>query len=192
MRLRVLARIALTIGFMGCSRSAPAPAGDAGSNQAGRPDPSANTGASTNSESAGATQKTEAKPVHWSGTYKTERGTFYVPDGPEYAGTKWRGDDSPEALGEGPIELTVDPQTGRVEGTLEGVLGASLVYGSITGDALTATIARKNIGDRGFSGTLWAKAPGAPAPQALTGTMRLSLPDAHLIRDANFTLKRKD
>ncbi|WP_394834116.1 hypothetical protein LVJ94_47180 [Pendulispora rubella] len=139
-------------------------------------------------EPAVAEAKPAAQPVHWAGTYKTTRGTFYVPAGPEYSGVKWRGDDGPEGLGDGKIELTVDPQTGKVDGTLEGVLGPSVVYGSLAGETLAATIARKDIADRGFSGTLYGKVTAADA----TGTMKLSLPDAHLVRDGQFTLKRKE
>ncbi|WP_394824303.1 hypothetical protein [Pendulispora albinea] len=150
---------------------------------ASAPDASTSAGSATAKDPAA-----EAKPVHLAGTYKTARGTMYVPEGPEYAGTKWRGDESAEGLGEGPMELTIDPRTGRVDGRLEGPLGATVVYGSFREDALSATIVRKDVGDRGFSGTLFGKG----SMSALEGTMKLSLPDAHVIREGHFTLKRKD
>lgn len=171
----------LLLVLLACSKSEspapPAAARDAGATAVTAPSPSASAG-----------KASEGKVVHWTGTYKTTRGTFYVPSGPEYSGVKWRGDDGPEGLGEGKIDLTIDPQTGKVDGSLEGVLGPSVVYGSLAGDALAATIARKDIADRGFSGTLYGKSTDA----AVTGTMKLSLPDAHLVRDGQFTLKRKE
>ncbi|WP_394844620.1 hypothetical protein LZC95_47145 [Pendulispora brunnea] len=172
------------LAFAACGKSdIPPPTPDAG----GSATEDAATAAGKKTEPA-AEKKQAGQPVHWTGTYKTTRGTFYVPSGPEYGGVKWRGDDGPEGLGEGKIDLTIDPQTGKVDGTLEGVLGPSVVYGSLTGDALAASIARKDIADRGFSGTLYGKVTGADA----TGTMKLSLPDAHLVRDGQFTLKRKE
>jgi hypothetical protein len=127
-----------------------------------------------------------AAPAQWSGTYKSERGTMYVPDGGEWSGTKWRGDESKEGLGEGKLVLTIDPATGSVEGTLEGPLGPAIVYGRVTGERVAATIARKDIADRGFTGTL----QGSLSAGAIEGTLKMSLADAHVIREAHFQLKK--
>jgi hypothetical protein len=58
--------------------------------------------------------------------------------------------------------------------------------GAVDGDTLTASILRKNPSDGGLTGT----AVGKVSREQIVGTMRLSLADARVIREAKFTLNR--
>jgi hypothetical protein len=113
----------------------------------------------------------------------SEASAMYVPDGGEWSGVKYRGDDASDGLGAGTISITVSAASGRVEGSLDGALGAMTVSGFVTDGDLTATLSRKNEGDNGFYGTLLGKIDGA----STTGTMHLSLANANVIRRAKFT-----
>ena len=56
--------------------------------------------ASTQRPSAGGT---------WSGHYTASPGSFYMPDGGEWANLRFRGEDASVGLGEGTLEVAVDP-----------------------------------------------------------------------------------
>jgi hypothetical protein len=143
------------------------------------------------SPEVGAPQVATAKPVlasneAWSGKYASEAGSLYVVDGGEWAGLKWRGDDASTGLGEGVLALTLDGQTHRVAGTGSGVLGDIVLVGGVDGKTLMASVLRKDPLDRGLTGT----AVGTIDGDRIDGTMRLSLADARVIRNAKFTLAR--
>jgi hypothetical protein len=154
---------------------------------------SSEAGVST-SPSASAPPATSAAPVLpegaaqprtlWRGRYKSEQGSFFVPDASEWSGVKWRGDDAGAGLGEGTLELEIDSASGTVVGTTSGAVGDTRVTGTIVGKEIMATLRRKDPSDRGFTGTLLATRSG----EAVTGTMRLSPGDAHVIREATFSL----
>jgi hypothetical protein len=169
------ALIALMLSTVACSRS-----------EQPQPTTTTTTSAQPSTSAPPPAPSGPTAPAQWSGNYKSERGTIYVPDGGEWSGTKWRGDDSKDGLGEGKLVLTIDPTTGRVEGTLDGPLGPAIVYGQVTGERVAATVARKDIADRGFTGTL----QGSLAAGAIEGTLKMSLADAHVIREAHFQLKK--
>lgn len=119
----------------------------------------------------------------WTGKYASTPGTLFVPDGGEWSYVKWRGDESKDGLGEGTLALEI---TGtQVTGTLDGPLGPATVRGIVDGTQVTGWIERKTASDMGFSGTLIGTL-GA----TLEGTMRLSVHDAHIIREAKFSLAR--
>ena len=55
--------------------------------------------------------------VSWSGRYVATPGPFTVPDGGEWAGVKFRGEDASVGLGDGTISVEVDP-SGHAHGKL--------------------------------------------------------------------------
>jgi hypothetical protein len=111
---------------------------------------------------------------------------MYVPTDKDWSSVKFKNDDS-KHLGEGEITLSVDP-SGRVSGSTEsGPLGASVIEGTSTGNALAATIRRKEALDEGLTGTLVATVSG----DALTGTMKLSEWNAAVVREAKLEAKKK-
>jgi hypothetical protein len=120
----------------------------------------------------------------WTGKYTSALGSLYVFDGGEWAGVTWRGDEAGVGLGEGTLTLTVDPTTHGVHGTADGAIGDVVVVGSTAEDTLTASVLRKDPLDRGLTGTLVAKTSG----DAMTGSMKLSVANARVIREVTFTL----
>jgi hypothetical protein len=122
----------------------------------------------------------------WTGTYRSAAGAIHVPDGGEWSGFKWRGDDAGDGVGDGTMTLTVDGTTQRVEGTAAGAIGEVLLTGAAQGGQVTASVRRKDPADRGLTGTLVA----TQTADKVDGTMRLSFGDAHILREASFTLAK--
>ena len=184
MRTRAHVHVGVAIGLgvaaSACSKAAPGP-GD------GAAAPSTSASAPAPSASAAATSPAKAPASAWTGTYKSAPGSLYVIDGGEWAGVHVRGDDASTGLGSGPLFLTIDGATGLVRGTASGPLGEAILAGaaSMTGGEVTFSVLRKDSTDRGFTGTGVGTRSGA----RLTGTMRLSLGDAHVLRDATFVLE---
>lgn len=110
---------------------------------------------------------------------------MYVPDGGEWSGVKFRGEDASVGLGAGTLTVTVDP-TGRAEGTSEGPLGALTVTGLVDGDTFSARLSPADPND-GFTGVALGKRDGA----SFKGTMHLSRSTGNVIREASFTLAKK-
>jgi hypothetical protein len=99
----------------------------------------------------------------------------------------WRGDDAGDGLGEGNLSVTIDRKTGAVHGAADGPIGDTLLVGAMQGETLTASVVRKDPLDRGLTGTAVAKSSG----DSVTGTMRLSVANARVVREATFTLARE-
>jgi hypothetical protein len=118
----------------------------------------------------------------WRGSYKSTAGVLYVPA--DWKNVHWNVKESAAGLGEGTMALTIDPVSGRVRGTLDGPLGPATVDGFASDRKLTATIARRDPTDQGFTGTLIGSVGGDSAE----GTMNVSPADASAIRTAMFTL----
>ena len=173
MRRAAIAAIGLAV--WGCSKASDAPAPDGPKTRI--PTPSA---IAPLADAA----STPAAPGTWTGHYAASPGSFSVPDGGEWAGVKFRGDVTGDALGEGTLRVSVD-STGRVSGTLEGPLGALRVTGELVEGAFSAALVPSDPG-HGFSGV----AVGSAATGVITGTMRLSLPTGNVLREASFTLER--
>jgi hypothetical protein len=148
------------------------------------------TASAAGTASASPTSAAGAQAIaRWSGTYTCEPASIYVPDGKEWSGVKWRGDDAGDGIGQGTLTLRIDPASRRVEGTLDGVIGEAIVEGRFEDGALAASVERKAASDRGFTGTLIGTVP-ADKPETMSGTMRLSLGDGRLIREGRFTATR--
>jgi hypothetical protein len=118
----------------------------------------------------------------WSGVYRSVAGALYVP--PSWKGVGWRVPETGEGLGDGTISLRCDPETGRLTGQVEGVLGPATVRGVIDDAGATATVARADPADHGFSGTLVATVIDGHA----RGSMNVSPGEAEAIRIATFDL----
>jgi hypothetical protein len=85
------------------------------------------------------------------------------------------------------LTLTVDRLGGSVHGVASGPIGDAVLLGTRAGDAITASVSRRDPLDRGFTGTLRLNLSG----ERLFGTMRLSVSDARLVREASVTLSRE-
>jgi hypothetical protein len=179
----VLAMLALSA-LTGCPKSKETSAGDAG---AGQPAASASASASASGSgsataSASASAAATGAPTEWAVKYTITPGTLYIPDGKDWSHTKFKNEPD-KYLGAGSLTLTVEP-SGRVTGTSEGPpLGEAILDGHREGDALTATVRRKDPGDFGLTGTLDAKIAG----DKLEGTMNLADTHAEAVREAKIT-----
>ncbi len=149
--------------------------------------PGANPRASDAGASASPSAAAPALPakVGWTGHYESEPGTISVPDGGEWAGVKFRGDDAGVGLGDGALSVTVD-SSGRVSGALEGPLGPLRVTGELAENAFGAALVSSDPA-HGFAGT----AVGTRGGDRITGTMHLSLPTGNVVRQASFSLEMK-
>jgi hypothetical protein len=116
------------------------------------------------------------------GSYNSAAGDLYIP--PDWKGVRWSVQGSDAGVGEGTMSLTIDPVTSRVGGTLDGPLGLAIINGFSSDGKVTATVARKDPADRGFTGTLVASNLG----ERVEGTIHVSLPEAEAIRTVTFTL----
>jgi hypothetical protein len=147
------------------------------------------TGSATAAASTG-TGTVTGKGVAWSGTYKSSAHGFYMPrDAPnagDWKSITFQGDDAGDGVGEGAIDLQIDP-AGKVTGTIAGPVGPATVVGLVADGAFTARVQRKDPSDRGLTGTMEGKA----GPDKIDGTMHLSNAEASLIRSAAFSLARK-
>jgi hypothetical protein len=159
---------------LGCSKPSAAPSEGAAS---AAPAPSAAPAQSAAPE--------PPKPSTWSGEYNAEHASMYVPDGAEWSGVKFHGDDASTNLGAGTLKVSIDP-TGRVSGEGEGALGPFEVSGLLDGNTFSARLSPQHPAD-GFTGV----ATGARTGEAIAGTMRLSYSNASIVREARFTLGKK-
>ena len=172
----------MILAVAGCSK--------APSSNPGEPAPSASASTSGSASTSAAGSASAAKPAvqaptTWAGTYEAVAGTLFVPDGGEWSGVKFRGEDASVGLGAGTLSVTVDP-SGRAEGTGEGALGALTVSGLVDGDTFSARLAPTDP-NAGFTGVAMGKRDGA----GFKGTMHLSYTTANIIREASFTLAKK-
>jgi len=163
------------------SGNAPAPSASAAAASA-----SATASATASAPAASASAPASATAASsWSGSYKSAGASLYVPTQKPFDAVKWRGDDAGGGVGDGSLELAID-SSGRVSGTSSGALGAVVVSGMYADGELTATLARKDPTDGGFTGT----AVGKLAGDKIEGTIHLSLPNATALRTATFTLSK--
>jgi hypothetical protein len=115
----------------------------------------------------------------WKGAYKSVAGTITLPKD-----VKWKVPDSTDGIGEGTIAVTVDRPSGRVRGTLDGVLGPATIDGLASDGKLTAIVSRQDPTDHGFTGTLSGDLGDAGA----RGTMNVALAEVSAVRNATFEL----
>src|SRR5487761_2047570 len=133
--------VMLGIVLGGCSKANEAPASPV---DAGTPAPGASAAPAPSAAPSGVGGA-------WSGRYTASPGPFSVPDGGEWAGVKFRGEDASVGLGDGTLAVSVDP-TGRAQGTLEGPLGPLRIRGEIVENAFSAALVPGEPA-QGFSGT---------------------------------------
>ena len=71
-----------------------------------------------------------------------------------------------------------------MQGTVDGVLGPATVDGVAVDGKITATVAREDPADQGFTGTLSGRRGDATAQ----GTMNVAHADVSAVRNATFEL----
>ena len=187
--VRSFATVAITATLFGASGlgcTKPPPDGSGGASSAttataSAPGPATSALASSSAAPAGSGTP-GAKAASYDGKYTTTAvSAITVPEG-----TKWKGEEGTEGVGEGKLSLEVGAD-GRLTGTVDGPLGAALVEGHLEGETLTATFRRKDPADNGFYGTLGGKVTGDKVEGALTA----SRGNAGLVREGKFSLGKK-
>lgn len=172
--MKRLAVIALVVLTAACDKK-----GDGNST----PSASASVGAPASASASASAVVAPAGPRTFKGTYTAKAAPMYVPDGGEYAGVKFRGDDAGDALGEGNLTLTID-KDGIVSGEGSGALGAIVIAGLERDGDVTFTVSRKEANDLGPTGTGVATL----SDKTIDGTLRVSAYRAQIIREATFKL----
>jgi hypothetical protein len=139
------------------------------------------------SASAAPTAIADAGPAknEWTGQYDSQPGTLSVPDGAEWKGVKFRGDDAGEAIGKGNLKITIDPD-GQAHGEGDGPFGPFVVAGTLAENILTFSVRRKDPSDMGLTGT----GRGTVTADKLEGSIHASKATANVIREATFSLHR--
>ncbi|MFO0663822.1 MAG: hypothetical protein U0174_07720 [Polyangiaceae bacterium] len=121
----------------------------------------------------------------YTGTYKATAGTLYVPEEKDWKGFRFRGEDAGTGLGDGTISIKVK-DGGRVEGEGDGPFGKFILSGVVAESNVSAAVLRKDPTDGGFTGFLIGTKKG----DGFEGTMKLSLAQGNVLRDATFTVKK--
>jgi hypothetical protein len=120
-----------------------------------------------------------AKATGWRGPYKSVASSITLPKG-----GNWKVPEVTDGVGEGALALVVEP-SGRVTGTVDGVLGPAVVDGRLADDKITAAVRRQDAADHGFTCTLSADL----AQGHLRGTMNCAQADVTAVRTATFDLE---
>ena len=123
-------------------------------------------------------------PSAWAGNYSASAADLYVPDGGEYSGFRFRGDDAGDGLGEGALTVSIAPDTGAVSGPIDGPLGPRKPSGFRDGERGKFSLRPSAFDDDAFFGTAIAKIEGAK----LTGELRVARARANVIRRAVFSI----
>ncbi len=124
----------------------------------------------------------------WSGKYTAIESTLYVTPATRDAGLKFRGEDASAGLGEGDLNVAVDPTTHAVTGDLTGPFGDATIDGQRDKDVVTFTVRPNKPSDDSFYGTGEAKVDGGK----LIGTLHVSRARANIIREGSFSLSPKN
>jgi hypothetical protein len=180
----LLLGLAATAGALapaGCSKN-PADANQNAAVEAHADAGSARNATATETPANGAASGPPAASSEWHGSYESVPGTLYI--APQLKGVKWVVPETNAGLGAGTITLEVDRGTGRIRGAVDGPLGPATVDGYADGPTLSATVARKDPTDRGFTGTLAARQDDA----GVSGTLNVALAEVSAVRTAAFHL----
>ena len=177
--------IAAVLALAACNSPSSSPAASVSSA------PTAVSSVAASASASASASPASAGPVHWSGKYTASAGDLYyprsAPNAKDWSDLKWNGSDAAAGLGDGTIALVVDPTSKLVSGTIDGAIGEALVVGAVDGARLTGKITRKAADDRGLTGTLVADVTA----DAINGEMKLSSPDAQVLRSAKFALAKQ-
>jgi len=101
-----------------------------------------------------------------------------------FAKNHYASNDVTTGVGDGTMQLTLEPTTHRVTGTLDGAIGAAVVEGLLGDGQLSGAVRRKDPTDKGLAGTLLATV----AADKISGTLTLASGDGATLRTGTFTL----
>ena len=155
-------------------------------------DPSATTSAAptadpadAGSDAAASAAALEALAGKWEGAYDAKKGRVAMPSGiKDEARTA---EDGKLSSGPGLVQLEIQPN-GDVTGKSQGSLGAASVRGKLDGKTLRASFVPDDpLSPRAMTGVLIGIVKG----EVIEVELRVAGPDALIVRQANFDLKKK-
>jgi hypothetical protein len=142
-------------------------------------------GSARPSQSSNAAPESPSPAGTWEGSYNAKKGSVGVP--PKVKDKARARDDGATAIGAGTVTLTITPD-GDISGKTSGALGDATLRGKVDGEMVGASVFPDN----------------PAAPSAMTGVLvgmfkdgviraeiRVSGPDATIVRESTIELKRK-
>lgn len=121
----------------------------------------------------------------WTGKYDAQKGRVAMPTDVKDAARA--GDDGKQMAGPGSVEITIAAD-GDVTGKSQGALGPAIVRGKIDGKMLRTSFVPENpLATRAMTGVLVGIVKG----DTIVVELRVAGPDALLVRQSNFELKKK-
>lgn len=168
------------------SSADPAPAGAASASGSGAASAPSDASATADAGAGADAGALAAVAGEWEGAYDAKKGHVGMPDG--VADPARASDDGKLASGPGAVKLTIRP-TGEVTGKSQGALGPATIRGQIDGKMLRASFVPDDpTSPRAMTGVL----VGIVKPGAITAEIRVAGPDALLVRQASFDLRKKE
>lgn len=121
----------------------------------------------------------------WTGKYDAQKGRVAMPTDVKDAARA--GDDGKQMAGPGSVEISIAAD-GDVTGKSQGALGPAIVRGKIDGKMLRSSFVPENpLATRAMTGVLVGIVKG----DTIVVELRVAGPDALLVRQSNFELKKK-
>lgn len=121
----------------------------------------------------------------WEGAYEAKKGVISLP--PKVKDKALAADDGKKASGAGTIEITI-ADTGEVKGSGKGALGVSTITGKIEETMLRATLLPE---DPRAPGAMTGVLVGTRKGDVIKAEIHAAGPDATVVREASFELKKK-
>jgi hypothetical protein len=147
---------------------------------------SASATSSASASGSGSGASIDALVGTWEGSYDAKKGRIDVPSGVKDDARA--GDNGKIAAGPGQVRITVAPD-GGVTGKSQGALGIASIRGKLDDKMLRASFVPDDpSAPHAMTGVLVGPVKG----NVIQAELRVAGPDALLVRQANFELKRKE
>lgn len=144
---------------------------------------SASSSAAPTAHASTAPAATSPLAGKWTASFESKKAK--VAQDPGVADPAWAKEDGSEASGPGTIELTI-AEDGTVSGKLSGSLGEATIAGMADEKGAAGTFTPSSTEASAMHGTLEL----ALASDKLTGSLRASSGDAHIVRSATLSFAR--
>ncbi len=166
--------------------------GPSGGNSSGTSSSASNANGSSNvpapaSGSASAKgAETATATATFTGSYDSKAAAVQTPD----SAPPFENEES-GLLGPGTLSFVLPAGDGEVTGESTGALGTLKLHGMLEGTRLTAQATPDPTASPAMWGTLLADVQGSGDARTVTGALRASSDNGHVVREATFTLRKK-
>ncbi|KYF91302.1 hypothetical protein BE20_15215 [Sorangium cellulosum] len=127
----------------------------------------------------------EAGQGTWEGRYDAKKGSVVLP--PKVKDAVRQKDDGKQATGPGTVTLTIDP-SGELKGTAKGALGDATLVGKVEDGMVRASVFPE---DPRAPSAMTGILVGELKENVIAGRIRVTGPDAMLVRESPVELKKK-